>query len=273
MKKLLPLFLAVFLIVVLAAPVYAASASQPVIDGVILPDLPSSGSYAVIYVYDGSYIVGFSPVPWKHSSSTGELYSDSNCSFYQLKDNSWEYWYSNSANRNTVSSPIWTNTDIYTSSGELFLAAPVPPSVTLSLDTVSIIYPGMNCQLSAVVSGDGISDPTLTWTVTGADSSLTSISSSGFLNIGKDETASVLIVTAVLAEDTSVFDSLEIILTPRPNPVKAFLTSVGQIFASAVSWVGDVGSTILQQPLLLAFTALPLCGLGIAVFRRLKETV
>lgn len=58
-----------------------------------------------------------------------------------------------------------------------------------------------------------------------------------------------------------------------PFTVKKFMNHIGQILTSAVSWVGDVGSTILQQPLLLAFTALPLCGLGIAVFRRLKETV
>lgn len=58
-----------------------------------------------------------------------------------------------------------------------------------------------------------------------------------------------------------------------PFTVKKFMNHIGQILTSAVSWVADVGSTILQQPLLLAFTALPLCGLGIAVFRRLKETV
>lgn len=58
-----------------------------------------------------------------------------------------------------------------------------------------------------------------------------------------------------------------------PFSVKKFMNHIGQIFTSAVRWVGDVGAAILAQPLLLAFTALPLCGLGIAVFRRLKETV
>lgn len=58
-----------------------------------------------------------------------------------------------------------------------------------------------------------------------------------------------------------------------PFTVKKFMNHIGQIFSSAVSWVSDVGAAILAQPLLLAFTALPLCGLGIAVFRRLKETV
>lgn len=61
--------------------------------------------------------------------------------------------------------------------------------------------------------------------------------------------------------------------TPEPFTVTKFMNHIGQILTSAVSWVGNVGSTILQQPLLLAFTVLPLYGLGIAVFRRLKETV
>lgn len=58
-----------------------------------------------------------------------------------------------------------------------------------------------------------------------------------------------------------------------PFTVKMFMNHIGQILTSAVSWVSDVGAAILADPLLLAFTALPLCGLGIAVFRRLKETV
>lgn len=60
---------------------------------------------------------------------------------------------------------------------------------------------------------------------------------------------------------------------PEPITVGEFMSSAGQIFTSAVSWVSDVGAAIISQPLLLAFTALPLCGLGIAVFRRLKNTV
>lgn len=62
-----------------------------------------------------------------------------------------------------------------------------------------------------------------------------------------------------------------IITIPDPPPsIEDFLSGAGQIFTSAISWVGNVGSTILQQPLLLAFCALPLCGIGIGVFRRLR---
>lgn len=56
-----------------------------------------------------------------------------------------------------------------------------------------------------------------------------------------------------------------------PFTIKKFLSNVGQILTSTVSWVGNVGSTILQQPLLLAFCALPICGIGIGVFRRLRD--
>jgi hypothetical protein len=57
-----------------------------------------------------------------------------------------------------------------------------------------------------------------------------------------------------------------------PYTVRKFMVDIGNILTSAASWVSDVGAAIISQPLLLAFTALPLCGLGIAVYRRLKGT-
>lgn len=49
----------------------------------------------------------------------------------------------------------------------------------------------------------------------------------------------------------------------------AILTSVGQIFTSAIGWVGTVGTTITSTPILMLFAGLPLCGLGIGFFKRL----
>lgn len=57
---------------------------------------------------------------------------------------------------------------------------------------------------------------------------------------------------------------------PPPPSMKDILSFIGDLFTAAISWVGNVGSTILQQPLLLAFCALPLCGIGIGFFKRLK---
>lgn len=56
-----------------------------------------------------------------------------------------------------------------------------------------------------------------------------------------------------------------------------FLTAVAKVFAFAIHCVGDVGDLFLatnadgalENPLLLAFAALPLCGIGIGFFKRL----
>lgn len=50
----------------------------------------------------------------------------------------------------------------------------------------------------------------------------------------------------------------------------ALLTSVGNVFTSAIGWVGTTASTIAGQPiLLLACVGIPLCGLGVGMFKRL----
>ena len=50
------------------------------------------------------------------------------------------------------------------------------------------------------------------------------------------------------------------------------LTSVGTVFTSAIGWVGTVANTIAGQPiLLLACVGVPLCGIGIGMFKRLMS--
>lgn len=50
----------------------------------------------------------------------------------------------------------------------------------------------------------------------------------------------------------------------------ALLTAVGSVFTSAIGWVGATASTIAAQPiLLLSCVAIPLCGLGVGMFKRL----
>jgi len=50
----------------------------------------------------------------------------------------------------------------------------------------------------------------------------------------------------------------------------ALLTAVGSVFTSAIGWVGTTASTIAAQPiLLLSCVAIPLCGLGVGMFKRL----
>lgn len=53
----------------------------------------------------------------------------------------------------------------------------------------------------------------------------------------------------------------------------ALITSVSTVFTAAIGWVGTVASTIAAQPiLLLSCVGVPLCGLGVGMFKRLLST-
>lgn len=48
------------------------------------------------------------------------------------------------------------------------------------------------------------------------------------------------------------------------------IAAVGDVFTAAIGWVGEVASTIAGEPiLLLACVGIPLCGLGVGLFKRL----
>lgn len=48
------------------------------------------------------------------------------------------------------------------------------------------------------------------------------------------------------------------------------IASVTSVFTAAIGWVGTVAETIAEQPiLLLACVGVPLCGLGVGLFKRL----
>lgn len=51
--------------------------------------------------------------------------------------------------------------------------------------------------------------------------------------------------------------------------METFLSAAGEIFTAAIGWVSTVGSTVVAEPILLTFAALPLCGIGIGFFKRL----
>lgn len=52
--------------------------------------------------------------------------------------------------------------------------------------------------------------------------------------------------------------------------IATLLTSVGSVFTKVIGWVGDVAATIADEPiLLLACVGIPLCGLGVGMFKRL----
>lgn len=52
--------------------------------------------------------------------------------------------------------------------------------------------------------------------------------------------------------------------------MEALITSITTVFTAAIGWVGTVASTIAGQPiLLLSCVGIPLCGLGVGMFKRL----
>lgn len=52
--------------------------------------------------------------------------------------------------------------------------------------------------------------------------------------------------------------------------MEALITAITTVFTAAIGWVGTVASTIAGQPiLLLSCVGIPLCGLGIGMFKRL----
>ena len=50
------------------------------------------------------------------------------------------------------------------------------------------------------------------------------------------------------------------------------IASITSVFTAAIGWVGTTASTIAAQPiLLLACVGVPLCGLGVGLFKRLTN--
>ena len=48
------------------------------------------------------------------------------------------------------------------------------------------------------------------------------------------------------------------------------ITAISTVFTAAIGWVGTVAGTIADQPiLLLSCVGIPLCGLGVGLFKRL----
>lgn len=60
-----------------------------------------------------------------------------------------------------------------------------------------------------------------------------------------------------------------ILLNAEAGTVGAIVENVGTVFTSAMTWAGSVGTKIVETPLLLTFTVVPLVGLGVGLFKRL----
>lgn len=52
--------------------------------------------------------------------------------------------------------------------------------------------------------------------------------------------------------------------------VASLMTSIGSVFTTVIGWVGNVASKIAGEPiLLLCCVGIPLCGIGVGMFKRL----
>lgn len=51
--------------------------------------------------------------------------------------------------------------------------------------------------------------------------------------------------------------------------IATLMGNVGEIFTASMGWAAEVGSTVVETPVLLMFVVLPLVGLGISIFKRL----
>lgn len=55
--------------------------------------------------------------------------------------------------------------------------------------------------------------------------------------------------------------------------LSTLLGSVGSVFTTVIGWAGDVGETIVGDPVLLLYCiAVPLCGIGVGMFARLLHS-
>lgn len=58
--------------------------------------------------------------------------------------------------------------------------------------------------------------------------------------------------------------------TPAAVTITSLIGDIGAVFTQAISWAGTVAATVAQEPiLLLACVAIPMCGLGVGMFKRL----
>lgn len=60
-----------------------------------------------------------------------------------------------------------------------------------------------------------------------------------------------------------------IVETTATVTIASLIGNVGEIFTGAMSWAAEVGSTIVETPILLMFVIIPLVGLGVGLFKRL----
>ena len=132
-------------------------------------------------------------------------------------------------------------------------AAPAITGVTVT-PTSPPVENGGQQQFSAIVTSAGVwCDQTVNWTVTGARSSGTSISSAGLLTVAEDETATSFTVTATSVQDVSVSSSVTVTVAfTNPKIMLSFNNSVYSYMEmiDAINAISGFGTTAEKRAVL-----------------------
>ena len=138
---------------------------------------------------------------------------------------------------------------IYSEPAELTVTGGLVSGVSVTPSTATVEKGGSQ-QFSATVSGTGDYDQSVRWSVEGAESASTTISTSGLLSVGADETATTLTVTATSTADDSKSGTAAVTVTegtaPEPTTVTAIAGYGGSIDQSTFTATADSGFVIDQ---------------------------
>jgi len=113
-----------------------------------------------------------------------------------------------------IRNPKGLYTNAFLHCWKIFSISPFAPAVTFSVNEVTRLsvsvtpaaantVKGGNVNLQAVVTGTGFIDHSVTWSLSGANSTGTVITAAGDLHVAADETAKTITVTATSNEDPS----------------------------------------------------------------------
>lgn len=86
--------------------------------------------------------------------------------------------------------------------------------ISKGTDPVTVKKGEANQFTANVTKGEGDPDTTVTWSISGANSTKTTISADGLLTVGEDETAESITVTATSNHDNSKSDSITVNISP-----------------------------------------------------------
>ncbi len=138
---------------------------------------------------------------------------------------------------------------IYSEPAELKVTGGLVSGVSVT-PSAATVEKGSTQQFNAVVSGTGDYDQSVTWSVEDAESASTTISTSGLLSVGADETATTLTVRATSTADDSKSGTAAVTVTEGTAPEPAAVTTIagygGSIDQTTFTATADEGFVIDQ---------------------------